>query len=365
MDTTLPSNKNHKKPKSSLTQSPSQVLKKFVPRSKSTPEVESPHAETPLRSHSAEILSETSRPDTLFLDFSEMTLSEPPLQRSRKLSHLPVHTIVWQEEYHEHRAGNIPPLIFFAQNNHEEALIQATQENRYNINQHDEQGEIALTWAIRKRNDNIIRHLLQQPNIDINCSNKSGNTALHYATLLGNVAAVQLLLACPNLMPNKQNCNGFTPAHCAAQCIHDETGPHAKILNIFTHDPRVTFSTGSADNEPSLMKKESNQTPHDLIARKSTDERIDFRKSIFSRLTLDLTVDRLLGDLWTAKEIIFDIPRDKVPFADDDIIEMIQEVKSKTHDCWIGDYADDDFIKKMILARFNGVTPIRATQVYS
>ena len=342
------------KPKKRMVRSPSKILKKhIIPRAQSAPTVESPRVPVSVRSKSEEKIYLAVPP----LNLSLVHPDQQPIQRSRNRNFLPLQKVMF---------GDLPPLIFLVKEGDIDALKQAIASTCYDINEQDQLGETALSWAIRKQDRCMIKHLLKQPTIDINKQNKSGNTALHYAVLLGNIEIVQSLLACTTLMPNIQNLDGFTPAHCTAQCIKDEHDSHAKIMLYLIGDPRVTFNIGTGENG---HVTKNNNLPHELIARKQTDERIAFRKSIFSRYTLDFTLDKLLEDLLKIKTILFKIPHENICLTQDDVDEnlenIIEEVKLKTRDCWIdGNYINDDFIKTMILARCKGIAKIRPTQTY-
>lgn len=338
-----------RKPKRLLKSISTNKLKKsFTKRSQSAPEIETPREEKMIRCHSEDAINEIVPK----LNVMNLNTVEQPLKGPR------------------HYDISCPPLITLVKSENEAELAKALYHfYSSEINACDEQGNTGLIWAIRKQNIRILKLLLTRPDIDINLQNTSGYTALHFAVWIGNKTIVQLLLACHNLLPNKKNCENYTPLHCAARMnLHD-------IINILIGDPRITLNIYDIDEDKPRTtftildnKIKGEKTPHDLIPKDPvcSEELVQtaFRKGVFARYTVDLTVDTYLDECLTLKQSLWGSP---IVLENEEIDEIIELVKKNNSDSWVNelDYINDTFIREMIIARFIGITPIKTVKQLS
>ena len=94
-------------------------------------------------------------------------------------------------------------------------------------------------WAVRKKNNPIVKLLLEQPTLDLNLTDSSGTTALHFAAIKDNVEGARLLLADPRLNThNHKDNNGWTPVMTAI--IHKKVN----VLRELVAHPSVDLDIG-------------------------------------------------------------------------------------------------------------------------
>jgi ankyrin repeat protein len=93
------------------------------------------------------------------------------------------------------------------------SMVKVLLDYKADPNLRDKQGNIPLSLAIQKTNEEAAEQLLAYK-ADPQGTDPKGNTALHFATKSGYVAAMDLLLA-HKADPNAKNMEGFTPLHLA------------------------------------------------------------------------------------------------------------------------------------------------------
>ena len=77
-------------------------------------------------------------------------------------------------------------------------------------------GKTGLMQALWRKQNSIVKLLLEQPTLDLNCTDNRGATALHMAAEQGNVEGVRMLLADPRLNThNHKDDMGCTPVMTA------------------------------------------------------------------------------------------------------------------------------------------------------
>ena len=111
------------------------------------------------------------------------------------------------------------------------------------VNSKDEKyNRTALMWAMKKRDTEIVKLLLEQPTVDLNCTDKTGNTALHIAAMLANAKGVKMLLADPRLTThNHKSIYGSTPAMRAISASF--TCRDAGVLRKLVAHPSIDLDT--------------------------------------------------------------------------------------------------------------------------
>ena len=82
------------------------------------------------------------------------------------------------------------------------------------VNVIDENGETFLSYAIKRKNINVINLILASPILNLNFQDKRGNTYLHLAILYQNINLIETLLI-KGINPNVQNKDGDTALHLA------------------------------------------------------------------------------------------------------------------------------------------------------
>lgn len=178
--------------------------------------------------------------------------------------------------------------------------------------------ETLLIWAARNNNYSLIKTLLTHDNILINLKNKYNQTALHYAAENKNKKIIKKLLLNPQT--------------------------DASIFN------------------------DEHKTARDMV-KGSSDQDIELRRIIFARIMLDLTVNEIcrnLQDQYTyachiaeidtdeyKKTIILDAVNTINNALEKDQNNQKEEDRDLPDSAKLPDYADDTFIKQMILLRIN------------
>lgn len=178
--------------------------------------------------------------------------------------------------------------------------------------------ETLLIWAARNNNSSLIKTLLTHDNILINLKNKYNQTALHYAAEHKNEKIIKKLLLNPQT--------------------------DASIFN------------------------DEHKTARDMVKGNSYQD-IELRRIIFARIMLDLTVNETcnaLQDKYTyachiatidtdeyQKKILFKAVKKINNALQKDQDNQKEEDRDLPNSAKLPDYADDDFIKQMILLRIN------------
>ena len=111
------------------------------------------------------------------------------------------------------------------------------------VNSKDEKyNRTALMWAMKKRDTEVVKLLLEQPTVDLNCTDKTGNTALHIAAMLANAKGVKMLLADPRLTThNHKSFHGSTPFMRAISASY--TCRDAAVFRELVAHPSIDLDT--------------------------------------------------------------------------------------------------------------------------
>ena len=90
-----------------------------------------------------------------------------------------------------------------------DALSKMISKNPYLVNSIDNKGETLLSYAIKRKNDDVCQLILTSKTLDLSYQDKNGNTYLHLAVLYKLEKISQILIE-KGININKQNKNGKT-----------------------------------------------------------------------------------------------------------------------------------------------------------
>ena len=90
-----------------------------------------------------------------------------------------------------------------------DALSKMISKNPYLVNSIDNKGETLLSYAIKRKNDDVCQLILTSKTLDLSYQDKNGNTYLHLAVLFKLEKISQILIE-KGININKQNKNGKT-----------------------------------------------------------------------------------------------------------------------------------------------------------
>ena len=102
------------------------------------------------------------------------------------------------------------------------ALLARTGATAIDVNERDDKGNTALSWAAYFDETRLIEALLLDPRVDPAATNKRGLSCVHTAAISNSVSALRLLLAVPATAALRDSQNGWgeTPLHLAAAAGH-------------------------------------------------------------------------------------------------------------------------------------------------
>ncbi|KAI9685674.1 MAG: hypothetical protein M1822_004234 [Bathelium mastoideum] len=139
------------------------------------------------------------------------------------------------------------------------------------INDKDEDGESALSWATRRGNVNVVRLFLEQHNVDINCQNSLRWTPLTLACRFGHLDIVQMLLGRKDVLTDPGDDRRQTPLSWAA------AGGYVEIMRLLLKRKDVNINSRSIYNDTPLSRACSSGSPEAVRFLLSFPElRLDF-----------------------------------------------------------------------------------------
>lgn len=235
-----------------------------------------------------------------------LTQSIPQGLKSSKKSKSYEHNLFHKKTY-DHR---LPSLT------EEKQLNDLININPREINKIHAHGETLLLWAARNNKPSLVEKLLTYDDILINQKNNDHQTALHY-------------------------------------CAHYK---NEEIIKILLCNPQTDASLLNSDNKTAREMIEGN-----------SEQDIELRRIIFARIMLDLTINSHLkeiqNNMFIAQTSVINSPKQEKKVIEDAIATIKQvltndqnsqkEDRNLPDSAKLPNYADDEFIKKMILFRIN------------
>ena len=147
------------------------------------------------------------------------------------------------------------PLLWAVKNDDDEVanfLIREQKELKVNINVKNEDGDTALSLALKYGHFKMV-DLLIQARVEVNTRNKAGNSPIHIAVFQGDKGDTRLInkLLDTNVDVNIKNNEGFAPIHYAAilgielfWIILDYVGVMKTLLTAKNIDINITTNDG-------------------------------------------------------------------------------------------------------------------------
>lgn len=134
----------------------------------------------------------------------------------------------------------------------------------FDPNAHDEQGQSALTLAVREGSGKVVDALLTHPELNVNAPNHVGETALMLAALQGNLNLARRLIERGAAI----NQSGWNALHYAA------SGPYAQVVTLLL-DRGAALEARSPNGTTALMmaaRYGNEQSALLLLARQASTE---------------------------------------------------------------------------------------------
>ncbi|KFG81450.1 putative ankyrin 2,3/unc44 [Metarhizium anisopliae] len=149
------------------------------------------------------------------------------------------------------------------------------------INEADESGETALSWAIRRGQPAIAQLLLSQRNINVNYRNKGRQTPLMLAAHFGSISLVRGLLAWRNIKLNARDERGQSALFYAAAKGHS-----AIVARLLASPAALDLNNKNCYGETPIIAAASSGSPDTvrlLLAQPGLE--LDFVHDRFTPLT--------------------------------------------------------------------------------
>ena len=157
-----------------------------------------------------------------------------------------------------------------------EALKLLLNVPNIDVNILDNNGESAVHHTVRIKNNEELKLLLKMPNIDVNIVNNRGWSPLHSAVEKNNIEGLKLLLNHPNLTAlslNHKNSMGYTPVMLAAfygrleyrAVLAAEKKRQGIQKEYFIQDPCKNHNLHHNSDPHRLMRKQQRQVSKVLL----------------------------------------------------------------------------------------------------
>ena len=119
------------------------------------------------------------------------------------------------------RFGGYTPLIWAAQNGHEQVVKLLLERGRVNPDKRDEDGETPISHAARNGHAGVVKILLALQNVNPNNPSLCNKPPLSHAAQNGHEEVVKVLLKCKDVNPDQPSYDGQTPLAHAARAGHE------------------------------------------------------------------------------------------------------------------------------------------------
>jgi ankyrin repeat protein len=169
--------------------------------------------------------------------------------------------------------------FFIAIRNDNTGVLGALLKRGFDPNTADEQGQPALTMAIKESSPKATKLLLEQPGVHIDALNQAGESALMMAALKGDMAGAKMLLE----RGAKINENGWSPLHYAA------TGPEPELVRLLLERGADVDAVSPNGSTPLMMAAQyGSEDSVKLLLERGADpnrrNQRDLRASDFAKL---------------------------------------------------------------------------------
>jgi hypothetical protein len=159
------------------------------------------------------------------------------------------------------------------------AAITALLQRGFDPNTRNEQGQPALTLALRDRDSAVIQALWAHPELDVNALNAAGETPLMMAALHGNRVWVLKLLE----RGARLHQAGWSPVHYAA------TGPDVEVLRMLLDRGAPVDARSPNGSTPLMMaSRYGSEASVDLLLARGADPKLRNQRNLdaadFARL---------------------------------------------------------------------------------
>jgi ankyrin repeat protein len=159
------------------------------------------------------------------------------------------------------------------------AAITALLQRGFDPNTRNEQGQPALTLALRDRDSAVIEALWAHPELDVNALNAAGETPLMMAALHGNRVWVLKLLERGARLHHA----GWSPVHYAA------TGPDVEVLRMLLDRGAPVDARSPNGSTPLMMaSRYGSEASVDLLLARGADPKLRNQRNLdaadFARL---------------------------------------------------------------------------------